>query len=43
MRSRHYVYNITNIKTDTHYIGVRFCDIDPKDDIGIKLKKSQND
>lgn len=39
----HYVYQITNKMDGKYYIGVRSCEIDPGDDIGVKYFSSSKD
>ena len=39
----HYVYCITNVILDKHYIGIRSCNINPVDDLGKKYFSSSTD
>ncbi len=40
---KHYTYNITNILIAKAYLGVRSCNTDPVDDLGVKYFSSSSD
>ncbi len=42
-KEKHYTYNITNILIAKAYLGVRSCNIDPTDDLGVKYFSSSSD